>query len=420
MLTHSFYALAFLAMAAAVNDLASVTTGGIRPRQREALMLASLGGALAQTSLIAFAPLTWLTPGLDGVSAFCLLAAVGAFWPAVARLKRGQMHMLAARALARAQRAEAEAEALRAWLGMAEQAGHVGHFQLSVPDHVLIWSDEMYRIHGLWREHYRPRLELALEALHPMDGRRIGVLLRALMEQAGEVEAVARLRRPDGELRHVLIRAQARRGEQGDVTALFGVMVDVTASRGALTLPQGQSQAGMTEDELTGLPDHAQFDSGLGHEFKRAVRARKPLGLVLLEIDQFQHYATRYGARAAERAFSEVARVVRLVPRRSGDLVARYSETEIAVLLPLADQNGAARVAMQIMEAVRGLGLPDDGRETGQLTISCGTAAFIGLDDLYNPAELTRKAARALADARLFGGDRICAYREPALQGEKA
>jgi diguanylate cyclase (GGDEF)-like protein len=420
MFTHSILAIAFLAMAAAGDTLFALAHGGLSVRGREALMLALLGGALLEVVAIATDP--WgslpLAQGLDGGAALCLLAAVGAFWPAVARLRHGALDVAGPRLRLRAERAESQAKAAAEWLDMAEQAGHVGHWQLSVPGNVLIWSDEMFRIHGLWREHYQPRLDSALAALHPLDGRRLSSLLRALGEQPGEFEMAARLRRPDGEQRQVLIRARARRGADGEVTALNGVMVDSTAPHKVAALPPAHAGAmAEGEDTLTGLAGRAQFDISLGYEFKRAIRSRKALGLLLLEIDQFGRYANRYGPRAAEHALREVAHAVGTLPRRTGDLVAYHADAQIAVLLPLADECGAMRVATQMMEAVRALGLPDDGRENGALTVSCGVAAFVGLDDLYNPAELTRKAARALADARLFGGDRVCGFREPVLPG---
>jgi diguanylate cyclase (GGDEF)-like protein len=204
-------------------------------------------------------------------------------------------------------------------------------------------------------------------------------------------------------------------GWLGGVELVNGVMVDMTEPKRAESRPPAHAGAleGMaTEDPLTGLVDRRQFDASLGYEFKRAVRSKKPLGLVLIEIDQFYQYATHYGARQADICLRSVAQAVQAVPRRTGDIVARYGETEIAVLLPLADGAGALRVAEQIMEAVRVLGLTDAGRDNGMLTVSAGAAAFT-MDDLYNPLELTRRATRALADARLYGGDRLCGYREP-------
>ena len=415
---HVMQAVAFLAMAFLVNNLFTATEDTVLGRRRAALMIVLLSGALMQVGLIAAAPLrsAIFSQILAFAGGACLLAVPLYFWPIVARLKRGHMKVVNKRLQARASRAEAAAQAAQNWLALAEQAAHVGHWQLTVPDNKLVWSDEMFRIHGLWREHYTPRLESALATLHPLDGKRIGALLQEVAAHGGHFEAAARLRRLDGEVRHVILRARARVDGLSAVVSLDGVMVDVTEPKRAEVRPPMHTGAvEAAEDPLTGLADRRQFDTSLGYEFKRAVRSRKPLGLVILEIDQFHQYAMHYGGRQADICLRTVAQAVQALPRRTGDIVARYGENEVAVLLPLADADGALRVAGQIADAVRALGLPDAGRDEGLLTISCGAAAFIGMDDLYNPLELTRRAAAALADARLYGGDRVCAYRDLAF-----
>jgi diguanylate cyclase (GGDEF)-like protein len=362
MVTNSLAAIAFLAMACAVNDLFAATEGTVLQNRRAALMVALLSGALMETMRIAMAPLgiALFDQLLAFAATLCLLAVPACFWPVLARLKRGRMHVVSQRLLTRALRAEAKAAAAQSWLDMAEQAGHVGHWQITVPDNRLIWSDEVYRIHGLWREHYCPHIESALAVFHPLDGKRIGKLLQETVSQGGGFEATVRLRRPDGEIRHVILRAQARMDGLGAVAALDGVIVDVTEPRRVETArPPAHAGAveALPEDPLTGLADHKQFDASLGYEFKRAVRSRKPLGLVLLEIDQFSQYAAHHGKRQADVCLRTVAQAVQAVPRRTGDVVARFGKTEIAVLLPLADAAGAERVAAQIADAVRALGL---------------------------------------------------------------
>ena len=419
--TNALMAIGFLAVAFAVNDLFTATETSVLQHRRAGLMIAALTGALMQVSLIVAAPyaIAPLTQALGGIATLCFLALPVLFWPSVRRIRQGHLKIVSRRLLARARRAEGQVLAAKAWLGMAEQAGHVGHWQLTVPDHRLVWSDEMFRIHGLWKEHYRPDVETAMAAFHPLDGKRLAVLLQDVAAHGGTFDVAARLRRPDGEIRHVIVRGQAVQDWVGAVELVNGVMVDMTEPKRAESRPPahagavaGAADGTANEDPLTGLADRRQFDASLGYEFKRAVRSKRPLGLVLIEIDQFYQYATHYGARQADICLRNVAQAVQGVPRRTGDIVARYGETDIAVLLPLADANGALRVATQIAEAVRALGLTDAGRENGMLTVSCGAAAFT-MDDLYNPAELTRRATRALADARLYGGDRVCGYREP-------
>lgn len=409
-------AIGFLAVACLVNDLFAATESTVLGRQRAALMITALTGALAQTSQIVMAPhnIAVVDQVLSCMVTLCFVALPALFWPVTRRIRQGQMKIVNRRLLSRARRAEEASRTARVWLNMAEQAAHVGHWQLTVPDNRLIWSDEMFRIHGLWKEHYQPNVETALAAFHPQDGKHLAGLLQDVAAHGGEFDVAARLRRPDGEIRHVNVRGQAVQNWMGSVELVNGVIVDVTEPKRAEIRPPAHAGAlyGVVgEDELTGLADRKQFDASLGYEFKRAVRSKKPLGLVMIEIDQFQDYATQHGPRQADICLRDVAQAVQAVPRRTGDIVARYSETEIAVLLPLADAAGAVRVASQIAAAVRGLGLT---RDTGLVTISCGAASFT-MDDLYNPLELTRRATRALADAKLYGGDRVSGYRGPEL-----
>jgi len=420
-LTSELLAFGFLCLAWAVNDLFTATETSLLQGRRGALMVCLLSAALVQTIFATVQLEHFKIPGLADAAflatALCFLALPGFLWPMVRRLKHGELRVLNSHLQFRMQQAEARASQALSWLGMAEGAGHVGHWEYAVEARRLSWSDEMYRIHGLWREHYTPSLESALSAFHPLDGKRLSTLLEEAMDHGRKLDVAARLRRPDGETRHVVIRGETRLDVDGNVETLFGVMVDVTEQKRSDQRPPLHAGAveGAGEDMLTGLTDRRQFDASLGYEFKRAIRSKKPLGLVLFEIDNYYQYASHYGARQAEAAFRAVAQAVRAMPRRTGDVVARYGETEIAVLLPLADEAGALCVANQILEAVRVLALPDAARENGTLSISCGGAAT-GMDDLYNPLELTRRATRALADARLYGGDRACTYQEEKYQ----
>lgn len=409
-------AIAFIAMAFVVNDLFTATETSVLGRRRWRIMalLLLLAGAGAQAGVMLAGDfgMATLAAGLRLLAGLCLVAAAAGFFPVVGRLKRGQLRLMNRRLTQRAERAEAAAAAARKWLSLAEQTAHIGHWQLTVPGNQLIRSDEIYRIHGLWREHYRPRIETALAALHPADGKRIGGLMQEAVARPGRFEATARLRRPDGDIRHVVLRGMAALNGQGRVEALNGVMLDVTERKRseAHMLPPSALRDAPHEDGVTGLLDRRQFELSLGYEFKRAVRSRKPLGLVLVDIDHFRAFNAHYGELDGDACLRVISQAVQAIPRRTGDVVARYQAAEIAVLLPLADAAGAVRVGTQILESIRALGLPNAGHPGGLLSVSCGAAAFSGPDDLYNPLELTRRASRALADAKQAGGDRVCGF----------
>lgn len=416
MITALFQAIFYLAAAAAAEGLYNATEDALAGRQRKLIFAVALLGATGQVAqvLAVWLELEILLPAFAGLNAACLLALAGAYWPILARLQRRRMRVLNRRLELRAERAERAAAAAHRWLALAEESGHVGHWQLTVPGNQLIWSDEVYRIHGLWREHYRPRLESALAVFHPVDGKRIGAALAEAQSGAvAQFEVSGRLRRPDGEIRHIILRGGAELGRGGKVEALSGVMVDVTEpKRGeGRAMPPAALRDLPLEDAVTGLADRRQFDICVGYEFKRAVRSRKPLGLVLIELDHFRAYCQHYGVMQGDACLARVAQAVQGIPRRTGDVVARFEGAQLAVLLPLADEAGALRVASAIAEAIRGLGLQHAAHERGILTVSCGAAAFLGIDDLYNPLELTRRASSALGQAKAAGGDSAAAYR---------
>jgi diguanylate cyclase (GGDEF)-like protein len=256
-----------------------------------------------------------------------------------------------------------------------------------------------------------PRLDTALAAFHPVDSKRVGNILLEALASHGKFEVAARLRRPDGDIRHVILRGETHGNEAGQVESLIGVMVDVTEPKRleSRLLPHAGQRDTPLEDNLTGLADRQQFDLSLNYEYKRAVRSKKPLGMVLLEIDHFAEYAAHYGMMGADACLRQVAHTVHALPRRTGDVVARFGRAEIAILLPLADAAGALRVANSVAEAVRALVLAHAAHDSGVVTISCG-AASIGMDDLYNPQELSRRAARALAQAQVQGGNQAVAF----------
>jgi PAS domain S-box-containing protein len=113
-------------------------------------------------------------------------------------------------------------------LRLAGSMAGIGHWHLTMPGHVLTWSDEMYRIHGLTPGAFKLDLDTALAFLHRED-RPVMRNIVALARIGGQgFSCRMRLIRVDGELRHVQCRTECRFDRAGTVTALVGVVQDIT------------------------------------------------------------------------------------------------------------------------------------------------------------------------------------------------
>lgn len=120
------------------------------------------------------------------------------------------------------------AEEREAQLRQAEQMAGVGTWSLDVATNHTVWSEQVYRIHGIDASGPSPDLEEALSVYHADDLPVFTGLVQRAIEFGESFSAHARLIRPDGEVRNVVVRGEARRNGEGAVAGLFGTFQDVT------------------------------------------------------------------------------------------------------------------------------------------------------------------------------------------------
>ena len=126
-------------------------------------------------------------------------------------------------------RIDAVAQERRAMLRQAEEMAGVGTWSVDAATGQTTWSEEVYRIHALDPSVASPNLMEALARYHPDDAQNMALQVRRALTLGEGYEAHARIVRPDGEERHVIARADCRRGPGGEITGLFGTFQDVTA-----------------------------------------------------------------------------------------------------------------------------------------------------------------------------------------------
>jgi diguanylate cyclase (GGDEF)-like protein len=153
-------------------------------------------------------------------------------------------------------------------------------------------------------------------------------------------------------------------------------------------------------DELTGLFNRRRFQEAMTTEVERARRFNQPLGLVLLDIDDFKAVNDTYGHQQGDLVLREVARVLRESSREI-DEPARYGGEEMAVALPQTGLQGAYEFAERVRQRIEGLQLELlDGDGTLRVTASFGAAS------LPHSAKIDKDALVAAADAALYRAKR--------------
>ena len=100
-------------------------------------------------------------------------------------------------------------------------------------------------------------------------------------------------------------------------------------------------------DGLTGLANLKLLDSRVNEEILRWERYRRPLALVLLDLDNFDSINDQFGRKTGDELLQHVATILNGATRTL-DLVARYGGQEFAVLLPETNEMGAMIVAERL------------------------------------------------------------------------
>jgi diguanylate cyclase (GGDEF)-like protein len=124
-----------------------------------------------------------------------------------------------------------------------------------------------------------------------------------------------------------------------------------------------------TTDALTGLRNRRKFDEEIDREWRRALRNKTPLSLLMIDADHFKAYNDTYGHQAGDEVLVGIAICISDSVKRAGDCAARYGGEEFAVLLPDTPVADAMTVAETIRRKVLGW-----SAEPAMSTVSIGIA----------------------------------------------
>ena len=118
-----------------------------------------------------------------------------------------------------------------------------------------------------------------------------------------------------------------------------------------LVLAQESFRFAATHDFLTGLWNRSEIVSFLVRELDRSERDRKPVGIVLLDIDHFKAINDSLGHGGGDAVLKEIGGRLKAQLRRY-DGVGRYGGDELLLVLPGCDLATTARRAEDIRRCV--------------------------------------------------------------------
>jgi diguanylate cyclase (GGDEF)-like protein len=169
-----------------------------------------------------------------------------------------------------------------------------------------------------------------------------------------------------------------------------------------------------TVDPLTGVANRQAILGLVDDELARAARYRRPLSVILLDLDHFKRLNDSHGHAAGDIVLRHVGTILKDNVRAT-DVAGRYGGEEFLIVLPETDADAAASVAEKLRRIVGNspVRLPDFTTVT--VTLSAGVSG--GPGEFLRPDILVRDADAALYSAKAFGRDQVYVFRETGDDG---
>lgn len=157
-------------------------------------------------------------------------------------------------------------------------------------------------------------------------------------------------------------------------------------------------------DGLTNLYNRRYLEQRLSKELSYARRFRKPLTVLMTDVDFFKRLNDSFGHQAGDHALRRVSETL-IEGLRDYDVVARYGGEEFAVVLLSTPRSKGASTAERLRQAIEAADIQFRGQRL-PVTISVGVASYP--EDAADAEELIDIADRALYEAKRRGRNMVC------------
>ena len=158
-------------------------------------------------------------------------------------------------------------------------------------------------------------------------------------------------------------------------------------------------------DALTGLPNRSALEDRMEEERARFHRYRRPLSLLVIDLDHFKRINDTHGHEAGDAVLRRVADVLRSVIR-DVDFAARFGGEELVVLLPETMLTAALDAGERVRAAVAAAPIEYDG---GTIPVTASVGVSSCPDCVADPEALFTSADSALYASKEGGRNRVTA-----------
>lgn len=291
------------------------------------------------------------------------------------------------------------------WQGLHDVADGVWDWQ--VDSGQLYFSPNLKRLLGYGPDEMQPRLESWKSNIHPEDAPLVlSILEEHLQGRRHLFEAEYRLKNRNGHYLWVRDRGQVReRDEQGKPVRVIGMVFNLTD----LKMQELELQKQADYDVLTGLFNRRRGEGLAEQQIALMRRQRRPLGLALVDLDDFKQINDLHGHLAGDQVLQHVAAYIDEFTRRS-DVLFRWGGEEFVLVCPDTDADGMKSLMQKLCHGIARVSLPD-ALKTLDLTASIGVSLYPR--DATSLVDLVARADSALYAAKHGGKNQVVLYDDP-------
>jgi len=176
------------------------------------------------------------------------------------------------------------------------------------------------------------------------------------------------------------------------------------------TQAQNELQLLCQQDSLTEIANRRHFDSILEFEWNSAIREKRTVSVLMIDIDCFKDYNDNYGHIEGDKCLHQVAKALADNLRRPRDLVARFGGEEFVCLLPETGKEDALLMANKLRAEIEALAIQHLYSVAAPvITISIGVCCMAPhVDEIYQL--ILSRADEAMYQAKKSGRNQVRCY----------